>query len=51
MMAGPWIRDWIWASVVVALSVLSLGLGVSDESEGGDEFSEEWKWFEGNIIV
>ena len=31
--AGPWARDWIWASSAIALSVLRLGLGVSDESE------------------
>ena len=31
--AGPWARDWIGASSAIALSVLRLGLGVSDESE------------------
>ena len=31
--AGPWAGDWIWLSSVIALSVLRLGLGVSDESE------------------
>ena len=31
--AGPWVRDWIWASPAIALSVLRLGLGMSDESE------------------
>ena len=31
--AEPWVGDWIWASPAIALSVLRLGLGVSDESE------------------
>ena len=31
--AEPWVGDWIWASPAIALSVLWLGLGVSDESE------------------
>ena len=30
---GPWAGDWIWASSAIALSILRLGLGVSDESE------------------
>ena len=32
-LAELWVRDWIWASSAIALSVLRLGLGVSDESE------------------
>ena len=28
-----WVGDWIWASPAIALFVLRLGLGVSDESE------------------
>ena len=30
---GPWVGDWIWASSAIALSILRLGLGMSDESE------------------
>ena len=30
---GPWVEDWIWPSRVMALSVLPLGLGGSDESK------------------
>ena len=30
---GPWVEDWSWASPAIALFVLQLGLGVSDESE------------------
>ena len=38
---GPWVGDWIWASLGIALSVLRLGLGMNDESEWGEKFSEE----------
>ena len=38
---GSWVGDWIWASPTIALSVLRLGLGVNDESECGEKFSEE----------
>ena len=31
MTAGLWIEDWIWASLVIALSVLQLRLGVSED--------------------
>ena len=38
---GPWVEDWIWASSAIALSILWLELGVSDESEWGEKFSED----------
>ena len=31
MTAGLWVGDWIWASLAIALSVLQLRLGVSED--------------------